>query len=403
MGVYLKRMLLLMSLFCCSTSVWGAEIHGRSSTQFMFFQNELLERRQAEVAEYLRIAITNIDKDGKFNIYGYGRANQDFNAGEGGGMRLYYLYGDYRNLFDKVDFRIGRQFVNLAAGSAIIDGAQVTLKNVGPVAFTVLGGRDVIFGETGELGDGTNTALGLAANLEGFQKTDLELSWFRKYDQGDIARDQLGASFKQYLLNSVRLYGNARYDLVTETFNEVLAGVKYFPTANLIFTGEWFQSYPTFDTTSIYSVFAVDRYQEALFRVDYTINDMVSVNGGYTREFFEEDGVSNVYHVGVGLRPIEPLRVNVEYDNRQGYNGSLSGVMVDAAYDLNGKAELAGGFTYDAYQRDSLTNEEIARRYWLGGKYKLAKNMAVSGRIQNDVNVHYEENVSGRLVFDYDF
>ena len=213
MGVYLKRMLLLLSLFCCSAPAWGAEIHGRSSTQFMFFQNELLERRQSELAEYLRIAITKIDKDGKFNIYGYGRANQDFNAGEGGALRLYYLYGDYRNLFDKIDFRVGRQFVNLAAGSAIIDGAQVTLKNVGPVAFTVLGGRDVIFGETGELGDAGNTALGLAANLAGFQKTDLELSWFRKYDKGDIARDQLGANVKQYLFNNVKLYGNARYDL----------------------------------------------------------------------------------------------------------------------------------------------------------------------------------------------
>ena len=69
----------------------------------------------------------------------------------------------------------------------------------------------------------------------------------------------------------------------------------------------------------------------------------------------------------------------------------------------NKDAEIAGGITYDVYQRDSVTNDEIARRYWLGGKYKIAKNMAVSGRIQNDVNVSYNENVSGRLTFDYDF
>ena len=41
----------------------------------------------------------------------------------------------------------------------------------------------------------------------------------------------------QYLLNNLKVYGNARYDLVSETFNEVQAGIKYFPLSNLIFTG----------------------------------------------------------------------------------------------------------------------------------------------------------------------
>ncbi len=403
MGI-IRNLLLTLILSVVSTAAcYSAEIHGRSSTQFMFFNNELIERRQVQFAEYLRLGITNIDNEGKFNIYGYGRLNQDLNAGEGGGGRLYYLYGDYRDLYGKIDFRLGRQFVNLAAGSAIIDGALVTLKNVGPVAFTVLGGRDVIFGETGELGAGRNTALGLAANLVDFQKTDLELSWFRKWDQGDVSRDQIGAAFKQYLFNSLRLYGNTRFDLATETFNELQAGVKYFPQSNLIFTAEWFQSYPTFDYTSIYSVFAVDRYQEGIFRIDYTFNEMVSVNAGYNRQFYDEGATADVYHVGIGFRPIEHFKLGVEYDKRHGYYGSTNGFIADALYELGTATEISGGINYDVYQRDSLTNDEIARRYWLGGKYKIARNMVVSGRIQNDVNIHYKENISGRLAFDYDF
>lgn len=402
MGIPRKLLLSLFFSMVTATACFGAEIHGKSSTQFMFFENEFIERRQVQLAEYLRLAITNIDQEGKFNIYGYGRLHQDLNAGQGGGGRLYYLYGDYRDLFDKLDFRIGRQFVNLAAGSAIIDGGQITLKNVGPVAFTVLGGHDVIFGETGELNDG-GAAMGVAANLVGFQKTDAELSWFRKYDDDNISRDQLGASVKQYLFNSLRLYGNARFDLTYEDFSEIQAGVKYFPTANLIFTAEWFQSYPTFDYTSIYSVFAVDRYQEGVFRVDYSFSDKVSANIGYNRQLYGGDDTADVYHIGATVKPIEHLRLGAEYDKRKGYYGDTDGVILDAAYEVNKDAEIAGGINYDVYQRDSVTNDEIARRYWLGGKYKIAKNMAVSGRIQNDVNVSYHENVSGRLAFDYDF
>ncbi|TWJ32909.1 hypothetical protein [Geobacter argillaceus] len=396
--------LLLASLMLFPAAVgWGAEIHGRSSTQLLWYNNEFVDGRQFEAAEYLRVGITNIDKAGKLSLYGYGRLSQDFTKGEALNGRLYYLYADYRDLYDKVDFKLGRQFVNLAAGSAIIDGLQVDLKNVGPVGFTLLGGRDVLFGLNGEIGNGGNADLGLAAYLTGFKNTDAEISWFRKWDRSDVARDVLGASFKQYLFNSIRVYGNARFDLVSETFNEVQAGLKYYPLSNLVFTGEYYQSYPTFDTTSIYSVFAVNQYQEGLFRVDYAINDMVSVNGGYSRQGYGEGAAANVYHLGTGIRPIEQLKLNVEYDNRQGYYGSTNGVIVDADLEINKNAQVAAGFQYDVYQRDSLTNDEIARRYWIGGKYKLTKALAVSGRIQDDVNARFTENITGRLVFDYDF
>ncbi|WP_026842682.1 hypothetical protein [Citrifermentans bremense] len=404
MGIKQVPLLLLCLSVLPATVGWGAEIHGRSSTQFQSFNNELLgDDRQIELSEYLRLSVTNIDKAGKFSIHGYGRGSQDFTNGEGLNGRLYYLYGDYRDLFDKIDFKFGRQFVNLAAGSAIVDGIQADLKNVGPVAFTVMGGHDVIFGLNGETGDASNAVIGMSAYLVGQKATDLELSWFRKYDSGNVTRDIVGGSFKQYLLNSLKVYGNAKYDTTAEAFNELLGGVKYFPRSDLVFTGEYYKSYATFDTTSIYSVFAVNDYTEGVFRVDYNLNNMVSLKLGYNRQWYGDDGHANVYEAGASFRPIEPLKVNVEYDNRNGYYGNTNGVIIDANYDLNKVSQIGAGFTYDVYQRDSLTGEETARRYWLGGKYKVAKNIAVSGRIQDDVNARYDNNVSGRLAFDYDF
>jgi len=403
MGIVRVTLMCFLGSLLITASAWSAEIHGRSSTQLLWFNNEFIDERQFEAAEYLRVGITGIDKEKKLSLFGYGRFSQDLSNGEGLNGRLYYLFADYRDLYDKVDFKLGRQFVNLAAGSAIIDGIQVDLKNVGPVAFTLLGGRDVVFGLNGEIGNGSNADLGMAAYLTGFKQTDAEISWFRKWDHSDVARDVLGASVKQYLFNSVRVYGNVRFDLVSESFNEVQAGLKYYPISNLILTGEYYQSYPTFDTTSIYSVFAVNRYKEGVFRADYAINDRVSVNGGYSRQEYGEGETANVYRVGAWLRPIEGLRLNVEYDNRRGYYGSTNGVIVDADYEINRNAQVAAGFQYDVYERDALTREEIARRYWVGCKYRLNKKVAVSGRIQDDVNARFSENVTGRFVVDYDF
>ena len=79
----LLRMLLFCSLLSASTSL-AAEIHGRIFTQLLFYSNEYLDdTRQIELNEYLRFSITNIDKAGKFSIYGYGRGFSISPTGKG--------------------------------------------------------------------------------------------------------------------------------------------------------------------------------------------------------------------------------------------------------------------------------------------------------------------------------
>ena len=405
----LRRLLLLLLIPLLGTANgWAAEIRGRSSTQFLWF-NDYYNGKQVEFAQYLRFAATNIDQAGKFSLYGYGRGgavltNGDGMNGDGASGRLYSLYGDYRDVDGKLDVKLGRQFTNLSADSSLLDGARFDLKNVGPVGFTFLGGRNVVFGLNREMGHAGDYAAGMAMYLQGFKNTDLDISWFRKYDQYDVARDMLGASFKQYLFNNVKLYGNARYDMVSETFSDLLGGIKFFPTSSLSLTGEFLQSYPVFDTTSIYSVFAVNLYKEALIRADYTVSEKLAVNAGYTRQDFgDEGGWGDVYIVGVTIRPLETLTIAIDYDRRSGYGGDLNGGVLELNYDASQQLRLAAGVAYDVYQRDNMTGEETAKNYWLGAKYKLTKSMSASLRVEESVNKTYDSNVQGRFVFDYDF
>lgn len=182
----------------------------------------------------------------------------------------------------------------------------------------------------------------------------------------------------------------------------MLAGVKYFPRTDLVLTGEWYQSYPIFDSTSIYSVFAVSRYQEGVFKVDYTINDMISLNAGYSRQDYEGDE-ADVIEVGCRIRPIENLSMNLNYDHRNGYGGSLNGGIADIYYDVTKMIELAGGIHFDVYERDRVTGEETARKYWMGSKVKINDKLSASIRVEDNVNARYKEDWSGRAAFSYDF
>lgn len=402
----LKRLFCLLtgaSLLFVASTAWSADIHGRSSTQFLYFKNIFEDKKQAEFAEYLNMSVTNIDKAGKLNIQGYGRVTQDVKNDEGGNARLYYLYGDYSGLFDKIDMRFGRQFVNTSAGSALIDGGLVGLRNVGPVAFSVMGGRNVFFDMYGEATRAQDFAFGIAAYLNGFKTTDAELSYFMKFDKDGIARDQVGASFRQYVTSWLKFYSNARYDVPTETVNEVLVGAKFFPSLDLVVTGEWFQSYPTFDNTSIYSVFAVNRFQEGVLRVDYTASDSIALYGGYRLEDSGSNATAHIFEIGTKFRPIKSITVNLSYDRTQGYSGNLNGGTLDVIYETGPSLQLAGGATYDVYQRDRVTGDETARKYWLGGKYRFNKAMSFSVRGEITDSVYYKNDIQGRCAFDYDF
>jgi hypothetical protein len=266
-----------------------------------------------------------------------------------------------------------------------------------------MGGRNVIFNLDGEISSGDNYVWGIAANLAGNKATDAELSYFMKLDNAGIARDQLGGSFKQYMFNSLKVYANARYDMSSEVFSELLTGLKYYPTADLVLTGEWYQSYPIFDNSSIYSVFAVNRYQEGVFRLDYTINDKIGVNAGYSRQGYGEGFAADVYEVGTRIRPSDKVQVNLNYDYQIGYGSKLNGGAVEVVFEPVKPLELAGGIHYDVYERDRITGRETARKYWLGGKYKLNKKMTASLRIEDNVNQQYTSDWAGRAVFNYDF
>jgi hypothetical protein len=378
------------------------ELHGRSSTQLQWFNNYFDDKQQVEIGQYLSASLTKIDADNKLSIEGYGRLTQDLKNGEGLQGRLYYLYANYRDLYDKVDLRLGRQFINYSAGTALIDGGKVDLKNVGPVGFSVMGGRNVIYDLYNESTSSGDYVLGMSAYLYDFKDTDLDISWYHKMVNDEEALDIVGASFKQYLFNQIKLYGNTRYDVASEVFGEVLAGVSYFPLENLILTAEYYQSYPTFDATSIYSVFAVNRYQEGVFKADYRINKMFSVNAGYTRQDYDE-GTSNVYEIGAGIRPMDTLRLNLNYDFISGYDGNQHGAVIDAEYEAMKDLKLGAGFQYNVDKYDELTGEVIGRSYWGGARYQLNKTMSFNARIENNNNSHYKEDWRGRVAFNLDF
>jgi hypothetical protein len=382
-----------------------------TSTQFLW-GDDLLGESQAIMAQYLRFTYKEEGKN--FSLTGYGRLWQDLGTPrvrsddfEG---RLYYLYLDYKPL-DNVAFRLGRQFVNFSAGSSIMDGVTLKVDNLGPVGITLAGGRDVVYSLDSEYSSSNNYVIGLDVHLQGVRSTQAGISYVRKYVEGYLAREEFGLNFR-YFYKWISPYAEIRYDRLSETFDEQTAGVDIFPFTSLMIKGEYYQSYPTFDATSIYSVFAVDRYREYLVRAEYSgLPIPVTVFASFTRQVYQEATDASVYSAGARAYPLDNLTVNASYNYRDGYsgfdgvtgdsNGRLSGFEFYGNYRFMKDLAMFAGVQYDTYNRPELNGNNYATRYWGGGQWTANKNVSVSARIESNINENFDHLTLGRVTLDW--
>jgi len=404
--------LLLMAL--APVGVLAADVKALSSTQYLWYNDPFQDKTQGDLLQYVKLGATKIDAAGRFSAVGYGRVSRQFGSsgeqerGDSDDVlgRIYFLYMNYAISEDRGDVRLGRQFVAVGAGSGTIDGARIDVRNYGPVAFSLFSGYDVRFAETSDRTKPGNYLAGASAGGSLFKGNNLEVSYLRKYDENDIVREMAGVHLDQSVLGKIKGYADLRYDLVHGAYGEVLAGIQAVPSSDrmLTFTAEYFSSYPTFDADTIYTVFAVTRYREAVGRADWIVNPEWTVYGSWTRA--EYDGpTADVGTLGFRNRSagIKGLAVNASVDVRRGYPGDLTGFRASADYAFGKKALLAAGVSYDSFRRDSMQDGFQAKKFWAGGSCEVRKDMFVKVRVEDAVTRLFSSGVQGRASVDFSF
>jgi len=318
----------LIAVACVPFLSHAAEGKMTSSTQYLWYQDfQSIDKDQADVAQYLRLDVTKLDKEGKIALHGYGRVIYQASTSiedrpelaDDTFGRMYYFFLDYRDAVkDHLDLRAGRTYVNAAAISGTIDGLYLDVRKLGPVGVTLFGGRNVIFDNKTEIGYGGDAITGMSVYFDTVKNTRVEASYGRKYTDTDLARENVGLDFSTTPHDKVNIYGRVQYDIIAEEFGELLVGAKLAPLKALILRGEYFQSHPTFDMDSFYSFFAVNDYKEMSIAAEYQVTAEYGVSGRYAREDFGGGATANVYEVGVLARPIKDLTLNASYEKRDG-------------------------------------------------------------------------------------
>jgi hypothetical protein len=394
----------LLTLILCAAvpPARAVTLGGRSSTQALWFSDEF-GKDHFDLSQYLRVNARQFDKGDTIHVTGYGRTWADVQESEGIEGRLYYLYLDKREVAKRTDVRVGRQFFFVSAGSGIVDGARLDTRIAGPVAFTLVGGRNVLFDTTGETTRRGDLAVAAQASLTIIPDGALDLSYYLTYDENDLAKELVGLSGSKRFGKIGELYTQVRLDLISEVFSELQFGARsaFFPKLTL--NAEYFRSIPVFEATSIFSVFAVDRFQEILLRADYDLTTKIALNGEYRNENYGGGDAANAGEAGIRYRPGNGISVYGAGIWRVGTGGNLAGFELSGDVVVKKDFLLAAGIQRDSFRRELMTGYDAATRFWGGCEAKLRKNISASARIEDTISDQVSKDVRARLALNVAF
>ena len=383
----------------------AATFTGRSSTVIDWFGTPE-DETSVPVYEYLLLNIIDIDNDG-LNFKGYGRLATDTQDVVDVDSQLYYAFLEKRGIFNsKFDFRLGRQFVVSTAGASVMDGLDLTWNNVGPFTLRLFGG-----GNTTYYASYSSDDLIWGAEVTGLflnNSLNLGLSYVQTWADSDLTKELIGFDFEYDKENLIDIYSELQFNYINNVVSYFLAGGKYYKSPKWNLRAEYLYSLPVFTSTSIYSVFAVDKYQEVNAQYTYNIAVGLQAFAIYTHEFYEEYSDANVFEAGIEkirTKRFSGYLTGVYRDDDDGQD--LWGFKARVAWMFTKKLQAGVGANVDVLDRridyENNEDETTSNLFWVYGTYFITDRVNFQLKFERASSELWDEYYQGRARFNVSF
>lgn len=405
---FVPGLLLVVLALMPAFSAQAATMSGRASTVLEWYDDAEGDTA-LPVYQYLQFSVMDIADKG-YNFKAYGRLADDLNDEVDIDSRLYYAYLEKKDLYSSLDFRLGRQFISTTAGASLMDGLSLDYALGKDYHVSLFGGGDVSYYEGYNVKDVIwGTELG-GRYLD--DALEMNVAYLQKLQDGRLDIELIGFDLNYDWNGKLYLYNETQYDWISERISYELLGGKYRFDGPYTLRLEYLYSLPVFSANSLYSVFAVEEYEEVLAEATWAVVPGMQIFSRYTREIYEEFADANVYELG-----IEKLR-------RGKFSGYLSGILRDdddgqdmygfkayADYQCHPKFRSGVGINVDVLEReiaffhtdDSDQNETTSTRVWIDATYEFTKKLNIEAKyeyIESDLWDYYNR---GRVRLNFFF
>jgi hypothetical protein len=372
----------------------GASISGRASTVLEWYDTPQ-EETAVPFYQYLLLNVEDLDSRGTaFRLYG--RVGDDLNGKVDADSRLYHAFLDMSNLLTGLDLRLGRQFITTTAGASVMDGLKADYRFAGNYRFSLFGGGDVKYYEGYNADD---LIVGGEIGARFMDRLNLNLSYITKWEDSDTTHELIGLHVDYNIPRLINLYSELQYNWQRDSVSYFLAGAKYYRSPVWSLRTEYLYSLPVFSSTSIYSVFAVNEYQEIMGELTYRLRPDVHTFLRYTREIYQEFSDADVVELGLQKLRTDRFSGYLVGTWREDSDGQdMRGIKARVAYLFLPKFEAGIGAHIDVLERRiDDTDETTASRIWTDATYSISQRTELQAKVERVESDRWDHYYQGRV------
>ena len=345
-----------------ATSALAVTISGRSTTSVYTFESTAADStsvRNMRAYEALRLDVGSLGVSQlSFHSYLHGTTDLTEAAESDPRLRIYRAHLTWKQGSQRL--QAGRQRVHAGVGYGSIDGVRGDLDH-GGLRLTAYAGSLVPLDKSTDVnapGDAHLIGLRLSSDRL-LTNTTIAVSFAdRERDRESVttgrttrtvaaaARRLVGLDVARWSSSGHRVQGRLDYDLLGDAVRRGDVSGRYQHSRDLSVQAEWLWRQPSVYDNSFFSSFAVGDFQELGGRVNYQVNDDVTLSGHVATVLY--DGADSQR---VGLSAVLDGRQSIGYYRSMGYAGAYDGLVGHLRYELTRRLALRGQLDLAAYER----------------------------------------------------
>lgn len=368
-----------------------------TTTAYMWQRYETPEVSTNHLRTY-QLAQLTLSK-GNVSLYAFVNISSDLREKQSGDpmFRFYNFYINWRNIFNRVNFRFGRFAVYSGVGVGTIDGAYINAKIYKFLSANIYGGFLMPVNQKFSLNDDPKNNFIYGAQLKFLSdEFSASLSYFNQHRRpkpysalradslGDVFVQEINLISSQYQLLSgdlryessiLEVYSRVDYDINKIKFarGEVSAAVNLMNKFKL--SAGYDYRDPRIPVNSIFSVFNYSVTKELEFGVHYTISSMLRAYVGFSNVKYVDDNSRRV------ILGFDAGYATINLAKRLGYAGELDGISAQAYYPMFNNRFIPNlGLNYTSYKLSEESGRHKVLVFSIGGT--LRPNSALSFDVQ---------------------
>jgi len=335
----------------------------------------------------------------KLDLEGYARLTyleEEIEPGDEDPNRLYVLAVTLSSANDQNVLVLGRQFITPLVGPEMIDGLSIKTQT----------GKATFNGRWGYIADVSleseeDTVFGLGFDYIIKPGMHLSLDYGRTYDDDRILSELLATEWVYNWYRFTKAYAGFNWDLMSKTLHESLIGTRLFFSNRLSAVFELKHLVQTFDSDSIYSVFAVDAAFTRSFSFLFTPSRKTRYVWEYVTESYQSGGGGRRYTVSGHWNP-GSSKIYTSLLQHTGFGGDLVELSASASTPL--LSNLYAGIGGDVSRTQNSGEDSVSSSLlYISAELKLGQSTLIDLRMERLDDDLIEPTQSGRLSLKVEF